>query len=244
MAASRQGPVDPETALRPQHLAGKGRADGDHPIGEGDCPGQGVDSPVPLVGLGTTDQHLEPGAATHPLMSGIVNREHGRWRSRDQPQHGPGVPIVEMEDVGGVMVDERGHGGGEGEEPQVVVLPTPAVVIDVGVRPLQRRSGHQGHLRHGVDGAPPQDGRAGPVGDVEGRLRHRGRRQPAIVRQDDFHFHAESAQFPDQAGRGVPQPPDLDQRRQLGRGEQDLHPGPGWCVDRVTPWCLPSSPSL
>ena len=165
--------VESEATFGRDDLGGVVRRHGHDAVGERHRTRQRVrPSPPLVVGRPRSDQ-VEPRRIGGALVCEVVDRKYRRWRVVECREHRTGVPVVEMQDIGRVVFDERGHRPGEAEEPLVVV--GPALAAGPQVRMWTR------HSRHGHQVQPTDDRmetgtnrrRTDPVGNVETLSRSR-----------------------------------------------------------------------
>ncbi len=222
-APSRQPVVEATTAGLAQHLGGVRLGHHDHPIGQADAAGQGIEATPFGEGRAVDAEPVDPGRIGLALVGQVVDGQHGRHVLRQQGDGRTAVPVVAVHDVGPQVPSQGGHGGAEGQEPMVVVEPRiSGGGIDVGVGSLRAVIAEQDQLA-GL-GRPP-----GAHRHRRCPRRHPGQRSldgvvefdESVVGHDHVDLDSGRPEATHQATRGFAQATDLDQRGILGGGEQN-----------------------
>jgi hypothetical protein len=133
------------------------------------------------------------------------------------------VPVVEVQHIGRILLDEGGEGAGEPEEPLAVVGPAFAVRLQVGMGPLHARHRHQMQAPHVGMVSRPDRRCSDPRRNVEGGHGLVGQSDVAVVGHHQIEIDTQPAQLGAESRCCGSEPAHGGNRGQLGGGEDDAH---------------------
>ena len=142
---------------------------------------------------------VEPLRSGDPLVGEVVDRHHRRRRIVERGERGTGVPVVEVQHVGRIVIDQRRPRGRSGRSGRCCRANPRRRLAGTGAdgrsrAPISRSAPPRG-ARRCARSPPTQSGTASERGLVD-------ERDAVVVGHDDVDVDAEPAEFGTEPGRG------------------------------------------